>query len=392
MKRGWGALAAAVAMQGLLLITGCATPPPSGPDPKAAAQTYLAALKAGDYETCYRMLAEADLVHGSLDEFLNQVPIAPIASRRWFGQIEAATDYRMDGAAKRGTEVIFPVNVTTPNLVLWEHMLGAPNESKQTLQARAEKQLAGGDYPRLNYPDSIVLVREGEEWHILAGFAQRERIDRLHDQAVAAYHNFNYEQALALYRQILDRLDKAPFTGKGELACRFRGEMTKVAEARDSLAAAQAYLPIVKLKNVAAKPVESGGQGMFGQIVNSGERALDQVELTVSYYDQNGKFVASEKHTPIAIPLEFTDFDLPIVPFSPGEARDFGITLRTPGAVGQQNQPRVTVTGVIFSAPLASPPKFAGNRMTLPSSPAGMERSALSGASPASATKPGSKR
>jgi hypothetical protein len=377
----------------LLVVAGCANPPPPGPDPRAAAQVYLTALKAGDYDTCYRMLTEAELSHGSLDQFLNQVPIAPVASRRWFGQIEAATEYRIGPATTRGTEVIFPVSVTAPNLVLWERMLGAPNESKRTLQARAEAQFASSDYPRLSYPDRIVLVREGDEWHVLAGYAQRERLDRLHDRALAAYHNLDYDQSLSLYRQILDRLKKAPFTGNGELACRFGGEMKRVAQARNSLAAARAYLPSVKLNNVAAKPAESGGQGMFGQIVNSGGRALDQVELTVSHYDQNGKLVASEKHTPIALPLEFTDFNVPIVPFGPGEARDFGITLTTAGESPPQDQPRIMVTGVIFSAPLASPPKLAGESMTPSSGPSGKERGQVlsGGASPTPRAEPGSK-
>ncbi len=347
-------------MLGFFLAAGCAKSPPPGVNPQAPAQAYLAALKAGDYQTCYRMMAENDLVHGSLGGFLGQIPMAPNVERRWFGQIEAATAYRVGTAMERGGEAIVPVNVTTPNLVLWERMLGAGKATRQAVQEKFEKQLAGGDYPRLSYPDQIVMVSEGGEWRILAGFAQRARIDRLQQQALTAYHQFEYDKALGLYRQMLERLDKAPFTASGEVVCRLGQEMKRVEAAGAGAAAAQAYLPKLMLENIDAKPALSGGPGMFGRIVNSGDRALDQVELTVSYYSDAGKLVYAERHTPIALPLQFTDFDLPIVPLRPGETRDIGITLTAPLEIQQQNKPQMTVSGVIFSDPLAAPPKLAG--------------------------------
>ena len=350
----------AITTLGFFLIAGCVKSPPPGPGPEAVAQVYLTALKAGDYQACYRMIAENDLVHGSLGGFLGQIPMGPNVERRWFGQIEAATEYRVGTAVERGGEAIVPVNVTTPNLVLWERMLGAGNATKQAVQKGFEKQLADGNYPRLSYPDQIVMVWEDGEWRILAGFAQRARIDRLHEQALAAYHQLEYDKALGLYRQMLERLDKAPFTASGEVAYRLGRELKRVEAAGAGAAAAQSYLPKLTLKNTDAKPTLFGGPGMFGQIVNSGDRALDEVELTVSYYSDAGKLVYSERHTPIALPLEFTDFDLPIVPLRPGETRDIGITLTAPLEIQQQNKPRMTVSGVIFSEPLAAPPKLTG--------------------------------
>ena len=353
-----GALIAA-----LLLIAGCAktTPPaPPGPDPKAVAQTYLAALKAGDYQTCYRMLAKRDLDHGSLDEFLGDIPMAPNVARRWFGQIESATEYHSGIPFNRGTEVIVPVNVTTPNLVIWERMLGAPGDNRQAVQAKAEKQLGSGGYPRLSYADQMVLIKEANQWYLVADFAQRARIAELHEQALSAYHALDYDRALSLYREIQERLEKAPFSGSGGLSRGFAGEMKAIEAARASAAAAHLYQSRLVLKNIVNKPTQSGAPGLFGQITNSGDRALDQVELTVSYGADPGKPVYSEKHLPIATPLEFTDFNFPIVPFGPGETRDFGITLKAPMQIQEQNKPSVTVTGIIFSEPAALPPKLAG--------------------------------
>jgi hypothetical protein len=253
-----------------------------------------------------------------------------------------------------------PVNVTTPNLVIWERMLGVPGDSRQTVQAKAEKQLGSGGYPWLGYADQIVLVKEANEWHLIADFAQRARVAELHEQALSAYHAFDYDRALSLYRQIQELLETAPFSGSGGLSCAFGREMKAVEAARASGPAVQSYLSRVVLKNIVNKPATSGAPGLFGQITNSGDRALDQVELTVSYGAEPGKPVYAEKHQPIATPLEFTDFNLPIVPFSPGETRGFGIALKAPMQIQEQNKPTVMVTGIIFSEPVALSPKLAG--------------------------------
>ncbi|HZY59626.1 MAG TPA: hypothetical protein VFE56_07685 [Candidatus Binataceae bacterium] len=383
----------ALAVWSCLVVAGCSQPPaaPSGPDPKAAAEAYLTALKTADYQTCYRMLAESDLVHGSLDEFLSDVPMAPNADRRWFRQLEGATSYQVGPAISRGSEAIVPVNVITPNLVLWERMLGAGGASKELIQASTDRQLYDANYPRLSYPDQIVLVKEGEEWHVLAGFAQRARIADLREQALDAYHEFDYNVALSIYPQILDRLNKAAFTGRGAIRRAVSAEMKAVEAARANAPAAQAYLPKLIVKNVAAKPAQSGASGLFGKVTNAGERAVDQVELTVTYYADNGKPIYSERHTPIALPLEFTDFDLPMVPLRPGETRDFGFALKASPQIQQQGKPRAAVSGVIFSDAVPTPPKLTGAGVKTSHRQAGNEPQPSSSvaASPAPAATPG---
>jgi hypothetical protein len=352
-------IARALALLGIV-VAGCLKAPPPEPGPKAAAQAYLAALKAGDYQTCYRMMVENDLIHGSLDGFLGQIPMSPNVERRWFGQIEAATEYRIGSVIERG-EAIVLIDVTTPNLTLWERMLAARNDTPQAVQAKAEKQLADSNYPRLCYPDQIVMVHEGGEWRILAGFAQRARLERLHSKALAAYHQLEYDKALELYDQMLQRLAKAPFTASGALASQLGRERRSVEAARNGEFAARSYLPNVLLRNLEANQATSGEPGMFGQLVNTGDRSLDEVEVTVSYYSDAGKLVYSERHTPVALPMEFTDFDLPMVPFGPGETRQLGIKLKAPLDVQEQNKPQMRVTGVLFTIPLAAPPKLAAS-------------------------------
>jgi hypothetical protein len=349
--RPWRALCAILA---ICLIAGC-TRAPSEPDPEAAARNYLVALKSGDYQTCYRMLAEKDLLHGSLGEFLGEIPLAPKVQQRWFRQIEAATNYQLGPAERHAADAILPVRISTPNLALWERTLAAQSKDRPTLQRNAEKQLAAGSFPRLKYEDQIVLVYEGGEWRLVAGFPLRAEIEAFHNQALTDYHHLEYAKALSLYGQMLQRVDHAQFSGRAELAARLRHEMERIETCADAAAAAQAYIPRLVLKDIAAKPAMSGTPGMFGEIVNSGPRALDQINLKVSYYAPNGTLVYQETHTPFALPLRFTDFDLPLVAFPPGATRKFGIRLIAPIDVQQDNKAQLTVSGVILSQPMEHP-------------------------------------
>jgi hypothetical protein len=347
-------LITAAALAAAFMIAGCARTPP-GPDPSAAARKYLAALKSGDYQTCYGMLAEHDLTHGSLGEFLSEVPMAPQVDQRWFKLIETATAYSLGPAEQREGHATVPVRITTPNLVQWERSLGAASQTRKMVQEKAEKQLAGGAFPRFEYEDSMVMALEGDEWRVVAGFETRAQVRTLHDQALVAYHQLDYAKALVLYRKMLDRLGHAEFTGRAELVSRLAGEMKTVEAGAASASAAQAYVPRLVLKNVAAKPAMSGSPAIFGDLVNSGDRALDQVTLTVSWYTPEGKLVYSERHTPFALPLRFADFELPLAPFAPGATRKFGIVLTAPLDVQQQNKAQVIVSGVILSQPLEVP-------------------------------------
>ncbi len=344
-RRQFAFCAAALAVA--VVLARCAGPP--GPDPAAAARKYLVALKSGDYQTCYGMLTEHDLAHGSLGDFLAGIPLAPEVDQRWFKPIEAVTDYSVGPAERHDDLVILPVRITTPNLVLWERMLGGADQNRKTIQDKAQKQLDDRTFPRLDYEDRMVMALEGDEWRVLAGFETRAQIRALHNQALAAYHLLDYAKALGLYRKMVERLGHSEFTGRNELAQRLSVEMKRVEAASGTGLAAQAYIPHLVLKNVATKPALSGSPGMFGEMVNSGDRALDQVNLTVSYYTPGGKLIYTERHTPFALPLRFADFDLPLVPFAPGSTRKFGIALRAPMDVQQQSKAVVNVSGVILS-------------------------------------------
>ena len=96
-------------------------------------------------------------------------------------------------------------------------------------------------------------------------------------------------------------------------------------------------------------------------MTNSGDKPIDEVQFTVTYSEGKGKKkkdVFTEVHTPIATPLEFTNFGRAVLPFVPGETRSFGFRLTAAPEVQQKATPDLTVTSIVFTqsgAPLPKP-------------------------------------
>jgi hypothetical protein len=113
--------------------------------------------------------------------------------------------------------------------------------------------------------------------------------------------------------------------------------------------------------------------GIFGKMTNSGDKALDEVQFTVTYYQgkgKNKKAVLTEIHTPVATALEFTNFGHPVQPFVPGETRNFGFRLTAPTDVQMKSSPDLTVTSIVFTQSAAPLPKPVAPSPTPAASPA----------------------
>jgi hypothetical protein len=136
------------------------------------------------------------------------------------------------------------------------------------------------------------------------------------------------------------------------------------------------------LSDVDLKMSASRVPGIFGKMTNSGDKAIDEVQFTVTYYEgkgKNKKAVLTEVHTPVATPLEFTNFARPVLPFVPGETRSFGFRLTAPTEVQMKSSPDLSVTSIAFTQSAAPLPKPA----TPSPSPAASPSPGASAAAPA---------
>ena len=207
----------------------------------------------------------------------------------------------------------------------------------------------------------MVMVNQNGEWHLVVDFPFKENIIKEHKAAVDLYHQHDYDKAIAAYQKILDEAHKEPATGNAGLKFQYGRELAAIQNSQKQLSDAQAYVPKIVLSDVDMKMSASRVPGIFGKMTNSGDKAIDEVQFTVTYYEGKGKAkkaVFSEVHTPIATPLEFMNFARPVTPFVPGETRNFGFRLTASPDIQQHATPDLNVTSLVFtqsSAPLPKP-------------------------------------
>lgn len=342
---------------GAVGLTGC------GKSPQHAANNYLANLKLRAYPTIYQMLSHQDRVDRTIEEFLTDIPLAPDVSKDWFKAVLQQMDYQAGEPRMEGNDkAVVPVKATAPDLALWERTIDAEAGSSGGADAAAQKSLDSGNYPKVSYDDAMVMLKEGDDWRVFVDFAARDKNKKMHREAVELYHKHDYDKAIAGYQDLLAALDKQQTTGSPGLKFWYERQLKEIQNAKTQIPEAQAYIPKLVLSEVDMKMAASRVPGIFGKITNSGDKAIDEVQMTVTYYEGKGKrrkVVFTEDHTPVITPLEFTNFTRPVLPLVPGETRDFGFKLTAPPEIQQKASPDLTVTSIAFTqsqAPLPKPP------------------------------------
>jgi tetratricopeptide (TPR) repeat protein len=375
-----GRAALAVAVVCAIFAAGC-----QGNTPQRAADNYLNNLKLYNYPAVYQELSHQDQVDRTMDQFLEEIPMAPDVSKDWFKGILRTYDYKVGDAKIDGDKAVVTVSVTRPDLALWERTVDAGLSPEQTPDSSAQKDLTNGTYPKVTYDDNMVFVNQGGEWRLLVDFPFKENIVKEHQAAVELYHQHDYDKAIAAYQKILDELDKEQATGTEGLKFKYGRELADIQNVQKQVSDAQAYIPKIVLSDVDMKMSASRVPGIFGKMTNTGDKPIDEVQFTVTYYEGKGKTkksVFSEVHEPIATPLEFTNFGRTVQPFVPGETRSFGFRLTATPEVQQKATPDLTVTSIVFTQSSAPLPKPATPTPAASASPAG---AAPAGGAPAAA-------
>jgi hypothetical protein len=354
-----GARLAALALAGLLAglaLGGC------GQSPKNLAASYLGDLQQFNYPACYAMLTAHDRAARTLKQFLGEIPMAPGVDPVWFRAILFNTRYEVGEPQVAGERAVVPVKVTMPDLPLWERTIDATVGPNESANAAADHSLQTGNYPKLTFEDAVVLVKEQHRWRVLADFARRDLMMDRHREVVAIYHSEDWPKADAAYQALLAALAKEPFTGSRGLEFFFRRELKAIEDIQGQLPASRAYIPKLVLSDVSVKESEARVPAIFGRITNAGDRGVDDVRMTVTWYagrDTRRKVLYQESHNVIVTPIEFTGFSVAVLPFAPGETRNFGFELVAPPEIQQGSEPNLVVSSIIFSQAKAPLPKLA---------------------------------
>jgi hypothetical protein len=331
--------------------------------PRGIAERYVESLQRFNYAKCYSLLSIQDRADRTLHQFLTEIPLGPDVSPIWFRPILHVMHFELGDEHRNpdGTTAYVPIRISALDLPLWERTLDANAGSDLSPAQLAHRSLATGSYPTVAYDDKIFLVKEYHHWHLMAGFAARDRLLDRHRLAMLDFYKGRLDQVIAQYRSMIIELEQLPGTGNLGLAARLRIEMAEVRNVKAEIPAAAAYGAKLKLDRVAMRMAEERVPAIFGDITNAGNKPIDELRLAVTWYRGRGKelkVVEREEHSIVLTPIEFTDFTREVIPFLPGERRQFGVILSAPPQVQQSATPYVTVASVAFTQIPAPLPKL----------------------------------
>jgi hypothetical protein len=334
------------------MIAGCARRTPQG-----IAERYIENLRAFDYTACYALLSNQDRAERTYSQFLSEIPLAPDVNPTWFRQVLHQTHYEL-GAAVRDSHnnlAQVPVEVTTPDLILWERELDAKDPNGQADPEDVQRSLDLGEFPKRIYKDTIYLIREHRHWRIQAEFDERDSIVAQRDRALREdYREEHYDRAVRAWQSMISALATQRVSGSQGLADQYRYELARLEELNSSANTLRLLDGKLQLKNVAMKMSEQRVPGIFGVIRNDTDHPIDAISVAVTWYSGRGKdlkAVFHEQHPVVVTPLAFTDFEHAIIPFMPGDSRDFGFVALAPPQLQQTAVPYVTIGAVALTAP-----------------------------------------
>jgi hypothetical protein len=111
-------------------------------------------------------------------------------------------------------------------------------------------------------------------------------------------------------------------------------------------AAERAYASKIKIENLAlsraANFLNQEVTILTGELVNTGERTLREVELTVEFYDDMNQIALRESRLAV---------NSGSPPLAPGERRSFEVSFEHIPTSWNMQQPTVRVTGLLFAPP-----------------------------------------
>jgi hypothetical protein len=299
--------------------------------PDEVLKHYLDAKFHNLHEEAYKYISEKDKKVKSKEEYLAEGEDNPFVEA-----LGSRITYEIEKIEQHENMVKAIVAVTMPDFgTIFIELMGAAFTSAmggKKDEAQIEKIIAekysDNEMPLVTAKEDFTLLKESNGWKVFLDWEAKklkaekdEKIKLLLTEADELKKSKKLRGAVEKYEQILE-LDSEMVDAKEGLE-----ETTKEINLFEEK---QAYLKNVELKNLKVSEGKKYGfgdlvPGVFGTIVNNGNRTLRKVELTVYFLNAEGVIVGEEDFFPIFVSDYSFGDDSKLL--KPNYVKDFGFSV-----------------------------------------------------------------
>lgn len=304
----------------------------TGPNPKEVLNNYLDASLKGRYKEAYSYISAEDKKVKDLQSYIeqNEKGESPFAQL-----IASKVSYKIIKLEELDNKVTAKVQITLPDFgSMFADFMGAAFKSafgsgdKKEIEKALAKKFENGEVPLTNKKDTYTLVKEGNNWKVFLDWKtekiqkeKEEKIQTLLAEAKKLKKSNKLHGAVEKYEQVLE-LDSEMVEAKESLE-KTKNEIKSFKEKQD-------YIDKITLKDFRVSEgkrysTDDPVPGIFGTIINNGDRTLKEVEITVYFLDKDGTIIGEEDFHPVLVSeYSFGDDNKPL---KPNYVKDFGYSV-----------------------------------------------------------------
>ena len=326
----------------------------SGPTPNEVLNNYLDASLKGRYKEAYSYVSAEDKAIKDLQSYLkeNEKKDNPFTQA-----VVSKVSFKILKLEQSDKKATADVEITLPNFgSIFTDVMGIVFKSAfgggdgKEMEKILAKKFERGEVPLTTKKETFSLVKEKDGWKVFLDWKtekikkeKQAKIQTLLAEAKELKKSNKLHGALKKYEQVLE-LDSEMVEAKKDLE--------KIKDEIKSFKEKQAYIEKVALRNFRVSQGKKYGfgdpvPGIFGTIVNNGDRTLKEVEITVYFFDKNGTIVGEEDFHPVLVSeFSFGDDNKPL---KPNYVKDFGYSVEDYAPSSWAGKVKGEITNIEFA-------------------------------------------
>ena len=324
------------------------------PSAKQVLGSYLDASLKSRSEEAYSFVSTEDKAVKTLSEYKSEIdktdnPFAAV--------IVSSVSYKVLKVTESGSTAKANVEITFPDMsVMFKDLMGAAFSSafggkdKAEIEKSIAKKYESGEVPTTTKNEEFHLLKEKDGWKVFLDWkakkAEKEKADKvaaLLSDAKELRKSKKLHGAVKKYEEALTLNSEMVEAKKG---------LSETNHEIKSFEEKQAYIKNVALKDFKVSEGKKYGfgkavPGVFGTIVNNGNRALKKVEITVYFLNDKGSVIGEEDFHPVLV-SEYS-YGGDNKPLKPNYVKDFGYSVEDYAPSSWSKKAKAKITDIEFA-------------------------------------------